>query len=151
MIAVGITGPVPKENKRRRNIGPLDSAWVEVVNTPYDGPVPIKAQRTDHPNARKWLKVVSAVPHARLWRDDDWSYVAETLRIKDAFEKGNLRLEQALRTRYSKLGLTYEDRLKLRIRYVEPELDAAPEPEKAPGTVTAIDARRKRVRPTASD
>jgi hypothetical protein len=149
---MGIPGPAPKENKRRRNIGPLDSAWVEVPNVPYAGPVPIKAQRSDHPNAKQWLKVVSTVPHAKLWRDDDWAYIAETLRIKDAFEKGNLKLEQALRSRYSKLGLTYEDRLKLRIRYVDPvpEEDATAE-QKKPGTVTPIDTRRKRVRPVASD
>lgn len=146
---MAMTGPAPKENRRRRNVGPLDSAWVEVVNVPFTGPVPIKAQRTDHPNAKQWLKVVSTVPHAVLWRDDDWSYIAETLRLKDAFEKGNLRLAQELRSRYSKLALTYEDRLKLRIRYVDPAPDEAAPVVKA--TVTPIDARRSRLRVTADD
>lgn len=146
---MGMTGPAPKENRRRRNVGPLDSAWIEVPNQPYDGPVPIKALRSDHPNTKQWLKIVAAVPHARLWRADDWSYIAETLRLKDAFEKGNLKLAQELRSRYSKLGLTYEDRLKLRIRYVD-----APEPEpdlEEPATVTAINSRRSRLRITADD
>lgn len=146
---MALPGPAPKENKRRRNINPLDAAWIEVPNQPYDGPVPIKALRSDHPNTKQWLRIVATVPHARLWRADDWAYIAETLRLKDAFEKGNLKLAQELRSRYSKLGLTYEDRLKLRIRYVDPPPEETP-PEK-PATVTAIDSRRSRLRITADD
>lgn len=146
---MALPGPPPQPSKRRRNIGPLDSAWVEVEDVPFRGPVPIKPPRGLHRNARRWLAVVSAVPHAVLWRDDDWAYIGETLIIKDAFENGDLKLAQELRSRYAKLGLTYEDRLKLRIRYVEPGREESATDQ--PPTVSEIGARRQRLRIAASD
>lgn len=141
---MAIRGRPPKEQKRHRN--PLVYGTVEVPDVPFTGPVPIKAQRSDHPNTKAWLKVVSRLPHAILWQDADWAYIAETMRIKDAFEKGDLKLEAGLRRRYATIGMTYEDRLKLRIRY-KPLLELVADlDDHEPAEATGTD-RRARIRP----
>lgn len=141
---MAIRGPAPKEKSRHRN--PLVYGTTEVPDVPFSGTVPIKCPRNAHPNTRQWLKVVSRLPHAVLWLDTDWAYIAETMALKDAFEKGDLKLEAGLRRRYATIGVTYEDRLKLRIKYV-PRLELVEAPE-APVEVAGGD-RRRRIRPVA--
>lgn len=138
---MGVTGPAPKTAKRRGN--PDTFAWVSVADQPFTGPSP-ELSAIDWPESTvAWWETVRAMPHCVLWTPSDWDFALDTAYIHAAYIGGNLRQAAELRLRAGKLGLTYEDRMKLRIRYVTEEEPEAVKP--APAKVTSIAARRKRL------
>ncbi|MEV4414002.1 hypothetical protein [Catellatospora sp. NPDC049609] len=134
--------------------------WIEVEDTPYDGPVPVKlpAKRvltspegpyevTVHPMTRAWWRTISAMPHAAMWTPADWQFVLSTALVADDFHHGRTTAAVELRQREKILGTTVDARRDLRIRYVPPTEDTPTEtPADAPGaTVTSLADRRKRI------
>jgi len=91
-----------------------------------------------------WWEAVRRMPHCRLWTETDWRFAIETARLVEEFWRGELGRAAELRLRSAKLGLTHEDRLKLRIRYVEP-VDESAASAADPAAVTRLDERRKRL------
>jgi hypothetical protein len=142
---MAISGRAPSARSRNRN--PKTYEWVPVENTPYTGPspeLPAKAGRQRwHRETVAWWDAVRRMPHCRLWAEGDWRFAIETAVLVEEFWRGELKVAAELRLRSAKLGLTHEDRLKLRIRYTTPDTDnAVTEP---PAAVARLDARRRRL------
>lgn len=143
---MAITGRPPSANSRNRNPKAYD--WTTVDAVPFDGEspeLPRNGRKKWHPETVAWWDAVRQMPHCRLWTDTDWRFAIETAVLVDAFWHGEANRAAELRLRAAKLGLTHEDRLKLRIRYASPggEADAPPAPDAA--AVTRLDERRRRL------
>lgn len=143
---MAITGRPPSANSRNRNPKAYD--WTTVDAAPFDGEspeLPPNGRKKWHPETLSWWEAVRQMPHCRLWTDTDWRFAIETAVLVDAFWRGEANRAAELRLRAAKLGLTHEDRLKLRIRYTTPggESDAPPAPDAA--AVTRLDERRRRL------
>ncbi|GLY51308.1 hypothetical protein [Lentzea sp. NBRC 102530] len=142
---MAITGRPPSENPRNRNAKAYD--WTTVENTPFTGrspDLPSRGRQRWHVETRAWWDAVRRMPHCRLWTETDWRFAVETARLVEEFWRGELNRAAELRLRSAKLGLTHEDRLKLRIRYVEPQDDSATSAAD-PAGVARLDDRRKRL------
>lgn len=143
-----LAGRPPSDNPRNRNAKTYE--WSPVPNTPYDGPspdLPPKGGRQRwHRETLAWWQAVRRMPHCRLWTATDWRFAIETAVLVEEFWRGEVARAAELRLRAAKLGLTHEDRLKLRIRYTHPAGD--PDDQvvtKTPAAVARLDARRKRL------
>ncbi|WP_018686522.1 hypothetical protein [Actinokineospora enzanensis] len=145
-MLVPLAGRTPSANPRNRNAKTYD--WTTVENTAYDGPspeLPAKGGRQRwHRETRAWWDAVRRMPHCRLWSDTDWRFAIETAVLVEAFWRDHPSVAAELRLRSAKLGLTHEDRLKLRIRYVDPD-DGEQVSTQAPAAVARLDERRKRL------
>ena len=120
---MAISGPAPKApgTKQRRN--PDTHEWQDVVDAPYEGPAPeLPASYEWGPGARAWFEAVRSMPHAALFKASDWMFVLETAFVVNEMWSGNAGVAGECRQRNAKLGVTLEDRMKLRIRYVDPEV-----------------------------
>lgn len=140
-----LAGRPPSDNPRNRNVKTYE--WAPVKNTPFAGPspdLPAKSGRQRwHRETLAWWDAVRRMPHCRLWTESDWRFAIETAVLVEEFWRGELKVAAELRLRSAKLGLTHEDRLKLRIRYTTPDTDnAVTEP---PAAVARLDARRRRL------
>ena len=83
----------------------------------------------------KWWSVISAMPHCSLWSAADWEYALATAEVCAKFYEGGSASE--LRIRETVMGVTWDSRRDLRIRYV-PAGPPAAEPEVAAADVTDI-------------
>ena len=108
--------------------------WVDVVDEPFAGPVPVKLPTKSirtlpfggveelpiHPMTRLWWRTLCKMPHCRLWADSDWVFAFETALVADRFFYGNQAAAAELARREKVLGTTVDSRRDLRIRYVDP-------------------------------
>lgn len=142
---MAITGRTPSANSLNRNQKVYD--WTTVEATPFTGSspdLPHRGRQKWHAETLAWWEAVRRMPHCRLWTDTDWRFALETAVLVDAFWRGDPKPAAELRLRSAKLGLTHEDRLKLRIRYVDPQAeDTAAFVD--PAAVTRLDDRRRRL------
>jgi hypothetical protein len=116
---VAVPGTKPKSEDQRRNHVKPTHEWTEVPDEPYDGKVPVLPREVGWPAlTRKWWKVISRMPHCRLWSEADWQFAIDTAIIAAAFHGGDLRQATELRQREKILGTTADARRDLRIRYV---------------------------------
>lgn len=127
---MGIPGRVPSGGSAERK-GHLRIEQVEVADVPFPGPAPAASGKWLKAT-KDWWGTVVTMPHCVLWSAADWEFAKETGGIKDLMARQpSTTLAAELRTRSAILGMTYESRLKLRIRYVDPEAPAAaPSPER---------------------
>lgn len=122
---------MPVAGRKPKKDGPLTSnkspsrqprqEWVEVVDKPYDGPVPeLPSRRGGWPERaeQKW-KVWSSMPHCVLWSDSDWDFAIDSLEVAARFYDGNDKAAGELRQREKYIGTTLDYRRDLRIRYVD--------------------------------
>jgi len=139
-----LAGRPPSANPRNRNTKSYE--WAPVENTPFVDPspdLPAKPGRQRwHRETLAWWDAVRRMPHCRLWKESDWRFAIETAVLVEEFWRGELEVAAELRLRSAKLGLTHEDRLKLRIRYTTPDTDT-PVVADAPAAVARLDARRR--------
>ena len=130
---MAISGPAPSQTKKRRNADTHE--WQDVVNVPYGGPSPELPDSYEWgPACRAWYSAVRSMPHCVLWTASDWMFALETAFVANEMWAGNAAVAGELRQRNAKLGVTLEDRMKLRIRYRDPEVGAvasAPKPRSA--------------------
>jgi hypothetical protein len=145
---VPLTGRPPSDNPRNRNAKTYD--WSPIENTAYAGPspdLPPKGGRQRwHRETMAWWDAVRRMPHCRLWAETDWRFAIETAVLVEEFWRGEVGRAAELRLRSAKLGLTHEDRLKLRIRYVNPASDGdAAVVADTPAAVARLDDRRRRL------
>lgn len=158
-----VSGRKPKEEGERRNrVKPVHD-WTEVLDIPFDGPVPVKlpAKRVlsspegpyevgVHALTRQWWKTVAAMPHAALWTPSDWMFVLQTALVADDLHHGRTTAATELRQREKIIGTTVDARRDLRIRYVsevdsDDDEDASPAAGELPAGVASLDARRARL------
>ncbi|MCK2239389.1 MULTISPECIES: hypothetical protein [unclassified Crossiella] len=141
---MALTGRPPSENPRNRNAKTYE--WTTVEATPYTGESPDLPENDDtpwHARTLAWWEAVRRMPHCRLWTEGDWLFALETVVLVEQYWSGNPKVAAELRLRYGKLGLTHEDRLKLRIRYTSPEQGQAAPVD--PAAVTRLADRRRRL------
>lgn len=132
-------GTKPKPEDQRRN--PTNRAlvdWVQVVDKPYAGKVP-RLPWTPMPETKRWWQVVTKMPHCVLWDDGDWQFAVDTAHVHEVFLKtGQINAASELRQREKLMGMTWDARRDLRIKYVEAVEDDS---ENAP--VSIADRRRE--------
>lgn len=130
--------------------------WIEVEDKPFRGKIPVSVPakrriRDDRgnmrpvawePMARAWWRTISSMPHCRIWTKSDWEFALMTMVVADNVARGGQGAAGELRQREAIMGVTFDSRRDLRIRYVErlPETKIAI----VPSTVTSIDERRRR-------
>lgn len=119
---MAIRGTAPQENKTGRYQNVIGAGWTDVRDTPYTGPYPSCPWGRDDPYLSKWWDTVKTMPHCVLWTESDWQYAIDTALMKARFYDGekepNAAVLTELRRREEAMGMTYDSRLKLRIRYV---------------------------------
>lgn len=136
-MAVG--GAKPKEDRSQiRHRVPPTTEWTEVENVPHEGGPDLPTRSTvtgldgvlagggsdDWPQSTKqWWRVIRRMPHAKLWTDADWQYAMATAETHARFVeawKGCVTGAE-LRQREKLMGVYWDARRDLRIRYVEPK------------------------------
>ena len=114
-----VRGTKPKPEDQRRNFSKPTHDWVEVEDVPYDGKVPPLPREVGFPAlTRRWWKVISRMPHCRLWAEADWQFALDNAIVAAAFHGGDLKVATELRQREKIMGTTADARRDLRIRYV---------------------------------
>ncbi|MCL2653259.1 MAG: hypothetical protein FWD63_05680 [Propionibacteriaceae bacterium] len=118
-----VTGRKPKPAGQAVTRHPLQHDFVEVEDRPNPHPRRLPAKRPsggDWPAETKtWWQAVAAMPHSVLWSESDWAYALETAEVSARFyADGNTQAATELRNRDKVLGLTWDSRRGLRIRYV---------------------------------
>lgn len=129
--------PKPEDQRRNQNRPTFD--WIQVVNVPYEGPVPVLGG-TVPARTKRWWQVVTKMPHCILWDEADWEFAVATAFVHAAFVKqgGSPSYASELRQREKLLGMTWDARRDLRIKYVEAVEDGS---ENAP--VSIADRRKE--------
>jgi len=123
------------------------NVWTEVPDRPYTGPKP-PLPREFGRWTRDWWKAVSSMPHCVLWRPGDWQFALDTARLHDRWASGSHDASiSALTRRELLLGMTFDSRKALRIRYVNPAAFERPqvEPEETPAVADFAAERRRRL------
>jgi len=138
---MALTGRKPKPQGQAVNrVKPVHD-WVEVENVPYMSAPKLPTKRANGHGwlaaTKRWWSAISTMPHCVLWQDSDWEFAFETAEIRAEFDEGDKRLGTELRNREKKLGLTWDSRRDMRIRYV----DAVAVGEE-PGEVVRLDDYR---------
>lgn len=96
----------------------------------------------------QWWRAISRMPHCKLWTETDWQFAMDTMETHARFIEGWKGASGSeLRQREKLMGVYYDARRDLRIRYVEPrsKKPAATSPSEATGTdgtVTDISSYR---------
>lgn len=112
--------------------------WTEVANVPYTGPRPDlptsrsvinpKGEIQEFPienRTRDWWDAVSTMPHCAIWHKSDWQFAVDTAMVHADACHGKTTAMAELRMREKIMGTTVDARRDLRIRYVDPEPEAA--------------------------
>lgn len=147
-------GPLPDPRSVTRHAG---ADWTDVVDEPFDYKAAdreLPTHRQWHRDTMRWYAIAASLPHAALWRDDDWTFLYDLAILKQAQYTGIARSSDIteIRQRETLIGFTAEARLKNRIRYLP--ASSTPAAEDAPDTegettagVTPIASARDRLRP----
>lgn len=129
-------GRKPKPEDQRRNRSRPVHDWVEVLDAPYEGPTPNIGRLPARTKA--WWATISRMPHCVIWTEADWLFAVETAHVHAEWvrsKKSSLVAE--MRLREVRLGVTWDARRDLRIRYVSGVVEAEdPEP-------VSLDERRR--------
>ena len=119
---MGIRGTAPKDQKTGRYQNVTGAGWTDVRDVPYQGTTPSNPWVMEDPYLSKWWDTLCSMPHCILWNESDWQYALDTSLMKARFYDGtkapNAAVLTELRKREEAMGMTYDARLKLRIRYV---------------------------------
>lgn len=127
---MAISGPAPSLTKQRRNADTHE--WKDVPNVPHEGPVLALPESYEWgPACRAWYEAVSKMPHCVLWSVSDWAFAVETAFVVNELWGGNAAVAGEVRQRNAKMGVTLEDRMKLRIRYVDPDRVEEAKPQRS--------------------
>lgn len=141
---MGVAGRKPKPEGEAVNKNKPAYEWVEVPRVPFKrGPKLPREQPNGLPwplATRKWWKVISSMPHCILWDDGDWEHALDTAAVKAAFHMtGSATQAAEVRRREALMGMTFDSRRDLRIKYVDVVPD---EPVDDENRVTNIDDYR---------
>lgn len=132
------TGRKPKPEDQRRNQHAPTHDWIQVIDVPYAGKVP-RLPWKPMDETRRWWGIVSKLPHCAIWDTGDWEFAIGTARVHEVFLKtGMISAASELRQREKLLGLTWDARRDLRIKYVPAQAE-----EEAEKPVSLADRRRE--------
>lgn len=131
-------GPVPNENRRRRNADTYADVKATVVD---DGELTGPALEGEwSPQVRSWWDTWRRSPQAKVFLATDWMRLRMVAPLLERYLLSPHHLVLAeIRQNESLLGATHTDRLKGRIK-VERKM---PQSTDAPAGVTAIDKYKK--------
>lgn len=130
------TGRKPKPEDQRRNKSRPVHDWIEVLDTPYEGPVPAVGRLPTR--TKTWWTAITSMPHCVIWDASDWQFAVDTAHVHASWvREGKSGDAVELRQREKILGTTWDARRDLRIRYVS---GVAEESGSAP---VSIDERRR--------
>lgn len=134
---MAVSGPLPNPDRSQvRHANPVHE-WTEVDDVPFEGHllpdryavVRGELRTTWPPPAVRWWNAIRRMPHARLWTPADWERAFGTAELVARFHEGESARATEIRLRESEMGVTIEDRRKLRIRYVKPSTASEREQE----------------------
>jgi len=121
---MAIPGRPQKPPGQAVNRNPKAHDWVDVPRIRYSGGprMPSKSALGEpwHPWTKRWWRAVSTMPHCKFWDDEDWEFCLNTLAVVQKFNSGDMGVAAEMRNREKIMGVTYESRMNLRIRYVDP-------------------------------
>lgn len=151
-----LSGPLPKEDRTQvRHRNPVH-AFTEYERVPFEGApeLPPRASSNDTgawatagvipgvdwPQATmSWWRTISRMPHCTAWEDTDWQFAFLTAEVHARTCEGWKGYNGSeLRQRERLMGVYYEARLALRIRYVDPK-GAPSDGDELPAGVTRLD------------
>lgn len=116
-----VTGRKPKPDGQKRNRVKPTFEWREVENVPFEGPIPVDLPEDLSAGTQRWWAAISKMPHCILWEQADWVFALESALVRELFEADPLKANRDLMAREKLLGMTFDHRRDLRIRYIEPE------------------------------
>lgn len=116
-------GPLPKPADQRIRRNKESGDWREVPNVPFEGgrELPFEPENNF---TTLWWDTVRSMPHCSLWSASDWMFAFGTAQVADRFADNPKDFAAELRQREKVLGLTDDDRIRLKIRYVDVASDA---------------------------
>lgn len=124
-------GPAPNPNSVRRN---TTHALGEKPLTGKAGAgreLP-KALGIETGAAKRFWKTWASAPQTEDWMETDWAELEVTVKLVDAFYKGETKLAGEIRQRVGKWGATTEDRARLRMSFdKQAQMEAGRAPESA--------------------
>lgn len=130
-------GPVPSENKRRRNADTFGGAQTVTNDGEICGPA-LEGEWSSH--ARAYWDTWRRSPQAKLFLDTDWMRLRLLLPLVESYldsphhmKLGEIRQNETL------LGATHADRLRARIKVTPAETGEA----ETPAGVTALNEYRR--------
>ena len=94
---------------------------------------------------RRWWETWRKAPQSQTFADTDWDFLLETALIHRAFMLGDLKQAAELRLRVAKFGATPEDRMRLRLQVIAPDVAKAPAVSKPAGSAGRKDRLLKAV------
>lgn len=133
---MSLAGAKPKADRSQvRHRNPV-ADWTEVPDVPFEGAPELRdratggisvievgaANSSDWPEAtRGWWRVISRMPHAKLWTSGDWVFAMDTAEIHArTMEAWRGYTGAELRQREKLLGVYADARRDLRIKYIDP-------------------------------
>lgn len=129
--------PKPEDQRRRRN-KPASGAEVKLVR---DGKVRGPELPDDEqwlPQTREWYETWRSAPQARVLEPTDWMRLRMLAKVvNDYFITGDAKLLAEIRMNEERMGATYTDRQRARMRIVDPELATGQQPGFAGNVVDA--------------
>lgn len=122
----GGRGPAPKpDGERRRRNKPTIVATVVTADDVVRGPELPEIVAWPAPT-REWWETWRVSPQAVAFTDTDWSFLLDTALLHARHWSGDSSAAAELRLRVAKFGATPEDRARLRMQIVEPDVVAKP-------------------------
>ncbi len=129
--------PKPTDQKLGRPNGKPDEP-TRITFEPVTGP-DLPETVDWHPQTRLWWDSLRFSPLAELLMDADWQFLIDTAMVHHQFwTTGHSNYASELRLRVAKIGVTPEERRRLRVEATE----ASPEPEQEQDTSAAAQRRR---------
>lgn len=114
--------PLKPDGQKRTRVKPTYE-WTEVLNVPYAGKVPLVASKDWPALTKRWWRVISRMPHCVLWTDADWQFAHDTGFLVAQFHDGQMRVAAEIRQRETIMGVTFDSRREIRVRYVDAVAD----------------------------
>lgn len=132
---MGGVPPKDPDRRARRNKDPINETVIETapVKPP---PFPTKYKR--EPELQRWWNKWCDSPQAEMFSLTDWEFLRDTLPLVKAYYEGDMKVASEIRLRVAKFGATPEDRLRLRLRFV----DADDEKKPKPGDISGSNVRQ---------
>lgn len=123
-------GPAPKENRARRNAGPVALRTITAAATDQpplpDFSIVVKRGQQLEVEAfawpertREWWRMWAETPLSSDYTQTDWDFLLDTAFVHARMWQGDMSVASELRLRVAKFGATPEDRARLRIQFAQ--------------------------------
>lgn len=121
---MAVKGRKPKpEGQAVHRVKPIHE-WIEVPNVPNENAPKIPR---DWPRATQvWFNIIRKLPHTAIWGKDDWLFLFDSALVHIEFNRRPWDTKQAveLRRRTALMGVGFDARRNLKIRYIDVDTKA---------------------------